>query len=152
MDRGSGPGAAWTIEVFWEGPIQKTNDSLSWTSWFCLEPGWSCGWAECLGAELECKLQADEDPLLIPPSNPQFTTALSHTYHCCNVPLHCSFTDPFLHLSHLSISHLFIIVTLETAMSHSIFFFCPKRFTCKYSLQHVIGLVQGFWSMTHHKY
>lgn len=26
------------------------------------------------------------------------------------------------------------------------------QYTCKYSLQHVVNLVQGFWPLTHHKY
>lgn len=75
------------------------------------------------GGESECKLQATEDPLLAPCSNPQFTTALSHSYHCWNVSLHYSFPAPFLHISHLSISYLFIRVALETAMCQTAYIF-----------------------------
>lgn len=30
--------------------------------------------------------------------------------------------------------------------------FCPNNFTCKYSLQKIIALVQGFWFLKHHNY
>jgi hypothetical protein len=52
------PGAARTTEVFWAGPIQKIDHSLSWISCYFQESGWLCGQSTCSGAETGCKLQA----------------------------------------------------------------------------------------------
>lgn len=51
------PGAAWTIKVFWEDPIQNMNSSSYWTSAVAQNQGsCACVWAACCsGAELEGK-------------------------------------------------------------------------------------------------
>lgn len=56
-------------------------------------------------------------------------------------------TTPFLHLSHLFISNLFVIIALEIDVCYT-FFFCPGSFPYKYSWQRVIGLLWGFWFLT----
>lgn len=60
-------------------------------------------------------------------------------------------TAPLLHFFQLFILHFFVIVALETAVSHNIYF-CTNNFVHTYSFQQVIDLIQGFWSLTHHKY
>ena len=41
-----------------------------------------------------------------------------HKAFALDLRLHCESTSPLLHLSHLSIAYSFVVVALETAMSH----------------------------------
>lgn len=55
-----------------------------------------------------------------------FMIVLPHTCHyrriSNSVSLHCELPSLFLHLSHLSIAYSFIIVILETAVCHTVYF------------------------------
>lgn len=65
--------------------------------------------------------------------------------------VHLLFHSPFLHLSHFSIEYLLIEEVLQTAVSHSIFSL-PNSFTCIYSFQGVIDLVQCIWVLKQYIY
>lgn len=81
------------MEVFQGGPVQQMNHSSSQTSYHCPEPKSLSGCSPCL-----CKLQA----------------AAHHS------AFHCVLMAEFLHLSHLSISYSFVIMSLRTAMCHTV--------------------------------
>lgn len=92
---------------------------------------------------------------------PSSTTALSQLCHH-----HCASSSiSFHHHTHFSIPPFspplhctpIACTALETAVCHIVFLFIsfnfpPNSFTCKYSLQRVVGLVQSFWFLTHQKY
>ena len=91
------------------------------------------------GAVLEGNLLADAHYPVSPTqqvhvqcANPS-TIVLVHTYYHCHIST--STTHSFLiHLSHISISYVFAIVTLKTAMCHTVLFYL-NSFTHKYLLQ-----------------
>lgn len=56
-----------------------------------------------------------------------------------------------LHLSHLHNISSCVLVALRVTVCHSISFYSISLI-CKYSLQWVISLVQGFWFLLHHHY
>lgn len=104
----------------------KKKHPLYWASCHRSEPGQLCR-CGVQGQSLEKLQAATHHPehhtgqLHVLPS----TSSFSHTCHHCHISssssLHPSWTILFLYLSHLSIKSSFVIVTSETAVSHSIY-------------------------------
>lgn len=51
-----------------------------------------------------------------------------------------------------SLSHICLSSWYWKLVCHTVYLFCPNSFTCKYSLEGVIGWIQGSWFLKHHKY
>lgn len=98
-----------TVDVFPGGPIQEMNCSPSQTHCLCSEPREMCGWAVSWGPEAMrapgCWRTQEPECSPIPTPTPSLAPT-SVVWHSI-----------LLTLSHLSITHIFIEVALQTAGS-----------------------------------
>lgn len=128
--------------LFQRVPIQKMNHSASRTSCHCPEPGQSCAWAAHSGVQ---SCYTTLSALLSNGMFPGPPLLCSHTCHhsvssSASLQTMPTVQSPFPHL-HGIFNHQ--SDTADCSMLHNIVFY-PNIFTCKYLLQQVIGLVQGF--------
>lgn len=98
------------------------NGSSSQASCHCSEPKHDPGAGQCVWSARPSLLYTIFLALLSKGVSPS-TTAFSHTCHCLSPSL--AHHHSVLHLSYLSIIYLCIVVALETAMCHTLYFFAP---------------------------
>lgn len=87
---------------------------------------------------------------LYPPHYYSHHVSSSNSFHLFT---HCSVLPSLLP----PISYSFVIVAFKTAVSHSVLFLLLSLLFKKLNVKKIMakrdfGLVQGFWSLTHHKY
>lgn len=154
------PGAAWTIVFFFFVEVQfrkwtvlhLRHRTMAQNQGDCVAR--QCVLGLCWGASsrllhttlLTLRGNDTSSPICCSPVW-QLSPPLSLQFYFSPLLAHRSIS-PSLPPPHLS--YLFVIIALQTYMSHSIFF-CPNRFPYKYSWQRVIGLGFGFRFLTSYK-